>query len=149
MFFKSKIDSLRNNKTSRYILYAFGEIIIVTIGVIIAINLNNYNNSNNADINAKKYISSIKEQILADKDHFSKALRTAEKHLGLLEHYFLHFESLDNYSANELKNIVNISLAYPFNERAKIIYETTSQTTFYTHESLVPSCKFRNQGMHY
>jgi len=42
-FTSSKIRSFSENKIGRYILYAFGEIILVVIGILIALNINNRN----------------------------------------------------------------------------------------------------------
>ena len=58
MFFKLKQDSIKKNKITRYFIYAFGEVIIVIVGVLLAISFNNYNTSTNNNSQAdlmKKY----------------------------------------------------------------------------------------------
>jgi hypothetical protein len=37
---------ISQNKFSKYLLYAIGEIILVVIGILIALNINNWNESN-------------------------------------------------------------------------------------------------------
>ena len=43
-FFRNiRKDLMEKNKTSRYIKYAIGEIILVVIGILIALQINNWN----------------------------------------------------------------------------------------------------------
>ena len=42
-FRKNRIDQLSKGKTLKYLKYAFGEIILVVIGIMIALQINNWN----------------------------------------------------------------------------------------------------------
>ena len=45
IFRKIRQQSLTENKFSKYLIYAIGEIILVAIGILIALQVNNWNNS--------------------------------------------------------------------------------------------------------
>ena len=45
-FRKIRFDLLEKNKTGKYLLYAIGEIILVVLGILIALQINNWNESN-------------------------------------------------------------------------------------------------------
>ena len=130
MFFKLKQDSLKNNKIARYFVYAFGEVIIVIVGVLLAISFNNYNTYNNADSKAKKYIVNIQEDLLKDTESFKLSLATAEKQLLLLDNYFLKFKNLDTLPLSNIQEIVSLSLAYPYNYRTMNEYLSINQNSF-------------------
>ena len=59
---------LQEKKFSRYLLYALGEIILVVIGILIAININNRNDDKKLRTEEIKYYTNIKKQLVED-DH--------------------------------------------------------------------------------
>jgi uncharacterized membrane protein len=44
-FRKIRQNLLMENKTGKYLKYAIGEIVLVVIGILIALSINNFNNS--------------------------------------------------------------------------------------------------------
>lgn len=58
---------LSENKFSRYLIYAIGEIVLVVIGILIALQINNWNNQRILDKNEIKSYKNIKQQLLEDK----------------------------------------------------------------------------------
>ena len=42
-FRKIRYDLMEINKTGKYVKYAIGEIVLVVIGILIAVNINNWN----------------------------------------------------------------------------------------------------------
>ena len=45
-FRKIRYDLMENNNTGKYLKYAIGEIILVVIGILIALQINNWNETN-------------------------------------------------------------------------------------------------------
>jgi sensor domain CHASE-containing protein len=43
VFRKIRQNMIKENRTSKYLLYAIGEIILVVIGILIALSINNWN----------------------------------------------------------------------------------------------------------
>ncbi len=76
-FFRSiRFDSMEKNKTGRYFKYAVGEIVLVVIGILIALQINNWNESRKASIQEANFLSDLlgdlekDEAKLADLNHF-------------------------------------------------------------------------------
>ncbi|MDX1471640.1 MAG: DUF6090 family protein [Flavobacteriaceae bacterium] len=57
---------LHQNRTSRYLLYAIGEIFLVVIGILIALQINNWNQGRLDRIKERTYIESLINDLKAD-----------------------------------------------------------------------------------
>jgi len=57
---------LTENKFSKYLLYAIGEIVLVVIGILIALSINNWNNNNKDRKLEKLYISGLINDLEGD-----------------------------------------------------------------------------------
>jgi len=57
---------IRDNKVSKYIIYAFGEIILVVIGILIALQINNLNEQGKSDTLTSTYLNNLKLDLLSD-----------------------------------------------------------------------------------
>lgn len=69
-FFRIKRKNLANkNKLAKYIRYAIGEIILVVIGILIALALNNWNNLRLKNKTANSLINRLVEEININKKH--------------------------------------------------------------------------------
>ena len=55
---------LSENKFSKYLLYAIGEIILVVIGILIALQINNANEDRKARLQEIKYLKNLQVDIL-------------------------------------------------------------------------------------
>lgn len=55
---------MSENKTSRYFKYAFGEIILVVIGILIALQINNWNEEKNKKKKLETYLSALKLELV-------------------------------------------------------------------------------------
>ncbi|AVR45419.1 hypothetical protein C7S20_09120 [Christiangramia fulva] len=62
---------LGENRFTRYILYAIGEIILVVIGILIAVKINNYNSSENNKKYEAEIVSLLLEDLAFDYDKFT------------------------------------------------------------------------------
>ncbi len=60
------------NSFTKYLFYAIGEIILVVIGILIALQINNWNNLRIEKEEAKKSYRNIKRQIEDDRDELTK-----------------------------------------------------------------------------
>ena len=57
---------LRENRVTRYLLYAIGEIILVVIGILIALQINNWNETQKKHEASKQFILEIREDLVKD-----------------------------------------------------------------------------------
>ncbi len=57
---------LTENKFSKYLLYAIGEIILVVIGILIALSINNWNEQRKVDGEIVKTLTEIRSNLISD-----------------------------------------------------------------------------------
>jgi len=66
IFRKIRFQLLGENKTRHYLLYAIGEIVLVVIGILIALQINNWNQAKKDDNALKEYLVKIKSHTKED-----------------------------------------------------------------------------------
>lgn len=75
---------LTENKFSKYLVYASGEILLVMIGILLALQVNNWNSNQIEKGLAKEYISRLSTELESEITHYKNiqhAFRTKEKRL--------------------------------------------------------------------
>ena len=60
---------LGEGKTGKYIKYAFGEILLVMVGILLALQVNNWNENRKHHNEEKVFLSGIKSDLLKDKEY--------------------------------------------------------------------------------
>ncbi len=81
---------LSEGKTGKYLKYAIGEIILVVIGILIAVKINNYNNSENNKKYEAEIVTLLLEDLGTDYDKFNnyqKPLGNGIKKLGWINEH--------------------------------------------------------------
>ncbi len=63
---KLRLSEIAKSKRGRYLKYAIGEIVLVVIGILIALQINNWNQARNDDKALKEYLGKIKSHTLKD-----------------------------------------------------------------------------------
>ncbi|MGB7787081.1 MAG: DUF6090 family protein [Salinimicrobium sp.] len=66
VFRKIRQGLLAKNKFSKYLIYAIGEIVLVVIGILIALQINNWNQARKDDQALKEYLVKIKSHTIED-----------------------------------------------------------------------------------
>lgn len=104
---------MNKTKIASYFLYAVGEIFLVVIGILIAVNINNWN-QNQKDIVAEKLLlqevlSALEADSLSMQKTLSLTQRTYEVHRKLFE------ISQGNSKVKEVKDIYLIRRSLPYN----------------------------------
>ena len=66
-FRKIRYEHMSKNKTSKYFKYAIGEIILVVIGILIALSINTWNETNKNAKEASFQLSKLRDNLNADK----------------------------------------------------------------------------------
>ncbi len=62
-FRKIRYDLMEKNKTGKYFKYAIGEIVLVVIGILIALQINNWNEKTRKyNAIAQNYLNSLKQE---------------------------------------------------------------------------------------
>ncbi len=111
-FRKIRQKLLSENKFSKYLLYAIGEIILVVIGILIALYINNLNTEKKDSIILNGYLNNIAENIKLDKANLEKMavfrdssiisskyfLKVIEQENMLIEQYSIYFFEYFSYN---------------------------------------------------
>jgi hypothetical protein len=111
---------LMENKKSKYLKYAIGEIILVVIGILIALQINNWNEDYKNSKKERGYLINLQQDILADslrlselKNDLDKAVKSKMQFEGIIQE----------------KNSTKDSLIVHFNNQADIITDFVPNST--------------------
>ena len=139
-FRKIRYDLMEKNKTGKYFKYAIGEIILVVIGILIALSINNWNESRKQSASEKEFLTSIKNDLKQDKAFIQVVLEIIEPKTEAYEALNSDLLNLYNNDRESLDSIFQIYFK--------------SQRTFYpissSYESAVSGNKitvFRNKKL--
>ncbi len=91
-FRRIRYDLMEKNKTGKpalpagkYFKYAIGEIILVVIGILIALSINNWNENRKLKVTEKAVITSLIEDLKIDNNHFEEEKIHLEQQLKLVD----------------------------------------------------------------
>ncbi|MFT4661367.1 MAG: hypothetical protein ACJA1H_001264 [Glaciecola sp.] len=84
-FRKIRQNLLMENKTGKYFKYAIGEIVLVVIGILIALSINNWNENRKLNLNEKDVIENLIEDLESDYNNFEENKIGLEKQLILVD----------------------------------------------------------------
>ena len=107
LFKIGRIDSIEGRKYNKYVLYILGEILLIVLGILIALEIDN---RNKIDENRKKeivYLQSFQEDLRKDIGVIKAQLQGKEALISELEEVFRQFPQLQNRSEEELLEISN------------------------------------------
>ncbi len=104
-FRKIRQNLLMENKTGKYFKYAIGEIVLVVIGILIALQINNWNENRKENRKAESYLVNIKEDLILDTIQINKAIDHLEFSISKATK-LLRLKSFENYKADSLINLI-------------------------------------------
>jgi hypothetical protein len=96
---------MSENKTGKYLKYAIGEIVLVVIGILIALSINNWNERRKAIIKEKSSVRSIYHDLKKD----IKNIENNEKTLS--EHYYLGLEVMQSLELRDSQPMDSVRIA--------------------------------------
>jgi hypothetical protein len=99
---------MEQNKTSQYFKYAIGEIILVVIGILIALQINNWNEQRKANILEAEYYCRLLEDLIQDGEQIDALIDLSENRLKASNQAV---RLLQQDKANTLKVAEQIALA--------------------------------------
>ena len=74
-FRKIRYDLMKTGKTTKYLKYAIGEIVLVVIGILIALQINNWNETRKDRIQEKKFLMRLIDELETDIEQISTSIR--------------------------------------------------------------------------
>lgn len=110
-FRKSRKNLAAENKVSKYLLYSIGEIILVVLGILIALKINNWNDKQKLILQERDLLENVLENIKTDSISIDSVLSATNKNLEV-HHNLIRF-SKQEISKNEVGNIDLIRKSEP------------------------------------
>jgi DNA-directed RNA polymerase beta' subunit len=75
---------IKEHKVSKYLLYAIGEIILVVIGILIALSINNWNENRKVNLEEKSYLKRLLQENKEDVLVFTKEIDLLNKTISII-----------------------------------------------------------------
>ena len=124
IFRKIRQQLVTENKISKYLLYATGEIILVVIGILIALNINNRNEQQSKSDAELNFYHNTKEQLLDDLSNIESNIQYNNRYVKQFKYAVRIIELNDRSKKDSLSQIaVNIMTNSDFDRQGNI-YET-------------------------
>jgi len=100
-FRKIRQNLLMENKTGKYFKYAIGEIILVVIGILIALQINNWNENRILEAKTQNYYQQLLEDLYKDKVFAKSTIKKFERQRETYQDYLKIFDD-SKLSAKEM-----------------------------------------------
>jgi hypothetical protein len=123
-FRKIRQNLLLENKTRKYFKYAIGEIILVVIGILIALQINNWNEQRKKDELGKDYLLQLKEDLSLDTKLYEEQIYNLTEQLKPIDNAVVILEKPD---AN-ISTLQNILINGKFDDNLYDNYDINNST---------------------
>ncbi|APY08296.1 hypothetical protein BWZ20_08280 [Winogradskyella sp. J14-2] len=125
-FRKIRYKLLSERKTSRYLKYAIGEIILVVIGILIALQINNWNEQKKAKQQEQTYYCKIAEDLQVDIKNIDSSLVTIDERLKSTERFLKNLLKIQTDKQVIFKDFIPTFRYYKFIPTKPAIVDITS-----------------------
>jgi len=107
---------METGKTTKYFKYAIGEIVLVVIGILIALSINNWNTVNKENSELNDYLLKISENVTEDLVIAQTNLKRREDVQNLSQNIikFIYNKQLDSL---EITNVIQVFVDFQFTPR--------------------------------
>ena len=105
-FRKIRRNLLNEGKTTRYFKYAIGEILLVVIGILIALQINNWNENNKRDVIRQSYYKQLLEDLDKDKIYIENRIIQFD---SLIANYNTYLETYKEPNLSIEQVFININ----------------------------------------
>ena len=118
---------MEKNKTGKYLKYAIGEIILVVIGILIALSINNWNEQRKVRINERVLHSRILKDLQVDEKRINEHLKYYKDDQSMHYHIYqdsqglLGIDSLIDFSTLRAARIFNLTIEASYSKYIKEI----------------------------
>ncbi len=116
-FRKIRLQLLTENKVSKYLLYAVGEIVLVVIGILIALQINNWNEKRKAIVKTENYLVEILKDLASDTIVINSGIRGSSRMIQYEEWALGRTDYTPNQVDSLWTSIGGFYLGYSLNNR--------------------------------
>ena len=98
---------LTENKFNKYLIYAIGEIVLVVIGILLALQINTWNEERKNQKEAHKIVLQLKTEFETNNDLVDSSIEYHRTRLNAVEGFIDGFGTTENLNADSLKSLVS------------------------------------------
>ena len=95
---------MEKNKTGKYVKYAIGEIILVMIGILLALQVNNWNENRKNKISESEYYCKILADFELDRQNIAELYKASEYKIETSKRLLLDLERKDKTKSYLINN---------------------------------------------
>jgi len=95
---------IENGNVRKYIWYAFGEIMLVMIGILLALQVNNWNEKRKNNSNEAFYLSKIEASLRSDSLDLIENINLGNMMLSMIDSADIMMDNQENYLSDELRS---------------------------------------------
>lgn len=110
-FRKIRKSMIKENKVSKYLLYAIGEIVLVVIGILIALQVNNWNETRKLKETEREFFKGVKSDLLQDKAYMNLIIEKTNKKIMVYNMLKKDLPNLYETNRPRLDSLLNIYFA--------------------------------------
>jgi hypothetical protein len=116
-FRKIRENLIMENKTGKYFKYAIGEIVLVVIGILIALSINNWNENRKNKIIEHTYLENIKADFILNLSSLDKFILDRENSIKASDSILEFFNGERDLDINAFNRYsVNVMVWFPFEQ---------------------------------
>ncbi|RED44247.1 DUF6090 family protein [Seonamhaeicola aphaedonensis] len=140
-FRKIRQKLLSENKFSRYLIYAIGEIVLVVVGILIALAINNWNINNANKKEEIYYLQKLKLNLQQDTTHVRTKLRLIYRDLSMLDSLEIEIKNPLKTSFSNRLYTTTLLLQYGFSPQTSTFdnLKSTGKLNLINNQILVDS----------
>lgn len=126
-FRKIRYSLMSENKTGKYLKYAIGEIVLVVIGILIALQINNWNEERKAKINENALYSRMITDLIFDENRINRHIQLYKEDLEILNtiyqetQVFSSQDSIDDFGSIRAGRIFDLIISANYSKNTKDI----------------------------
>ena len=125
-FRKIRYDLMEKNKTGKYLKYAVGEIILVVIGILIALSINNWNENKKLSRVEIGILNEIKSGLEIDLEDLNSEQNYLRRNFNSQNIVIKWIESSESFKDSISKHLYNVQMSLQFRYQSAP-YETLKQ----------------------
>ena len=143
---------IHDKNLKKYLLYAIGEILLVMIGILLAFQVDNWNEDREKKIEEIRTYENIREQILGDKRNIEGQINYNKKYMTQFEYGLKIILENDRTKLDTLASIIPNLMNYSDFDREGNIYETlvnSGKIQLLRNQSIVNRIRLLEQRYNY
>lgn len=109
---------IKESKVSKYMLYAIGEIILVVIGILIAVQVNNWNDNRTAKIEVNQSLDKLLIELNQDIVDLNMDINDNENIISSLDSCLIILKEPNKYTVEKFQNLfrnTNFTVSFEYN----------------------------------